>query len=555
MKRFLLFLTIVALVLPAVPRAHADDMSVDFFYNNLSGGNWIEVGDYGYCWQPDVAANDSNWRPYSDGYWTYTDLGWTWVSYEDFGWATYHYGRWARLSDYGWVWVPGSDSELEWGPAWVSWRTGGDYIGWAPLPPRGHVVYEDRPITSQVDVEFDIGPSCYNFIDVRYIGEPVLRERIIERSQNVTYVNQTVNVTNITHKNKVVFNFGPDFNVVSARSSRPIQRLKLERQSNVDFSVAAKSGAMTKVEGDRLVVGAPLTIRKSAKQFAPPTVKVKVAQAKLDHGWSGVSDPKAQEQLKKKMQTEDSKKIPPPTGGASRAVQAAGSASPVVSASPAASNTPGTVASVAPATSASPAVSASPFGKGKGKSKFEQLQPGASVAPGASAVPTMAPQLGKPSKEQKGKFDRGNLGATPSPGESSTKTNLNSSKSNIYKSTTPSPSENAAEMPKDKGKRLPTGAENVKPSYKTISPSPGETSEPKDKGKAKQIEPAGTSNAGSAQSTGSGQDMRRKVEGASVPPTNVPSTAATGAPVERSQGKPQVGKGKKIESASPSPSP
>ena len=311
MKRFLLFLTIVALVLPAVPRAHADDVSVDFFYNNLSGGSWIEVGDYGYCWQPDVAASDSNWRPYSDGYWTYTDLGWTWVSYEDFGWATYHYGRWARLSDLGWVWVPGSDSELEWGPAWVSWRTGGDYVGWAPLPPHGHGMDEGRAITGHVDVEFDIGPSYYNFIDVRYIGEPVLRERIIERSQNVTYVNQTVNVTNITHKNKVVYNYGPDFNVVSARSSRPIQRLKLERQSNVDFSVAAKSGAMTKVEGDRLVVGAPLTIRKSAKQVAPPTVKVKVAQAKLDHGWSGVSDPKAQEQLKKKMQTEDSKKIPP----------------------------------------------------------------------------------------------------------------------------------------------------------------------------------------------------------------------------------------------------
>ena len=532
MKRFLLFLTVAALVLPIVPRAHADDdVSVDFFYNNLSGGNWIEVGDYGYCWQPDVAASDSNWRPYSDGYWTYTDLGWTWVSYEDFGWATYHYGRWARLSDLGWIWVPGSDNELEWGPAWVSWRTGGDYIGWAPLPPRGHVVYEDRPITSQVDVEFDIGPSCYNFIDVRYIGEPVLRERIIERSQNVTYVNQTVNVTNITHKNKVVYNYGPDFNVVSARSSRPIQRLKLERQSNVDFSVAAKSGAMTKVEGDRLVVGAPLTIRKSAKQVAPPTVKVKVAQAKLDHGWSGVSDPKAQEQLKKKMQTEDSKKIPPPTGGASRAVQAAGSASPVVSASPAASSTPGTVtspvASVAPATSASPAVSASPFGKGR-KNTNAQTQPSASstpiVQPRVSASPVTTP-LGKGRRSE-----LQNIPASPVP------------KSTIAPDSTP--------LEKSKAK-FERG--NVNP---TPSPSGNTSSEPpQNRFKAKQIEPAGTSNTGSAQSTGSGQDMRRKVEGTSVPSTNVPSTAATAAPVERSQGKPQVGKGKKIESASPSPSP
>jgi hypothetical protein len=85
----------------------------------------------------------------------YTDVGWTWVSYEDFGWAAYHYGRWIRLEDYGWCWVPG----YEWGPAWVSWRTGGDYIGWAPLPPAGggEIVYESRPIGGHVDVEFGIG--------------------------------------------------------------------------------------------------------------------------------------------------------------------------------------------------------------------------------------------------------------------------------------------------------------------------------------------------------------------------------------------------------------
>src|SRR2546421_11357626 len=133
MKRTLFALAILTLVAPSLPQPQAADVSVDFFYNNLSGGSWIEVADYGYCWQPDVVASNPSWRPYADGYWAYTDLGWTWVSYEDFGWATYHYGRWVRLRDRGWFWVPGR----EWGPAWVSWRTGGDYVGWAPLPPRG----------------------------------------------------------------------------------------------------------------------------------------------------------------------------------------------------------------------------------------------------------------------------------------------------------------------------------------------------------------------------------------------------------------------------------
>src|SRR5207248_11697437 len=185
MKRILFALTLSALWLSAWQPVRAADVSIDFFYNNLSGGNWIEVADYGYGWQPDVAVNDTNWRPYADGYWAYTDEGWTWVSYEDFGWATYHYGRWTRLADYGWVWVPGQ----EWAPAWVSWRTGGNYNGWAPLPPETETVYESRPLTGHLDVEFDIGPGYYNFVDARYIGEPVLRSRIVDVNQNVTYIN------------------------------------------------------------------------------------------------------------------------------------------------------------------------------------------------------------------------------------------------------------------------------------------------------------------------------------------------------------------------------
>src|SRR5205807_1481331 len=106
MKRIIFFLALIALTFSTASRAKAQaEISVDFFYDNLNEGNWIEVGDYGYCWQPNVAVSDRSWRPYADGYWAYTDVGWTWVSYEDFGWATYHYGRWARFHDLGWVWV------------------------------------------------------------------------------------------------------------------------------------------------------------------------------------------------------------------------------------------------------------------------------------------------------------------------------------------------------------------------------------------------------------------------------------------------------------------
>ena len=81
--------------------------SYDMFYTKLERfGEWRETSDYGFVWQP-REAQSRDWRPYTNGHWVYSDAGWTWVSEEPFGWATYHYGRWTRLRGVGWVWVPG----------------------------------------------------------------------------------------------------------------------------------------------------------------------------------------------------------------------------------------------------------------------------------------------------------------------------------------------------------------------------------------------------------------------------------------------------------------
>ena len=412
MKRTLLAVTLVALFLPIARQAVAADVSLDLFYTNLSGGNWVEVEGYGYGWQPDVAVSSPNWRPYADGYWAYTDVGWTWVSYEDFGWATYHYGRWARLTDYGWVWFPGNDPE--WGPAWVSWRVGGGYCGWAPLPPRGPgIAFSVGNIGVGVDIDFDIGPTYYNFVDVRYIGEPVLRDRIFAPTQNVTYINQTVNVTNITTTNNVVYNYGPDYNALSAQSSRPIQRLKLDRQQNVDAATAVKSGAITKVQGDKLVVAAPAKIQKPAKAVAPPTVKTKVAQPKIEKGWTGVAN---EAELKQKIKTEDHKKIPAPGAAAT------GAAAPQAPmASPAGKAAVSPAATAAGAASAPPATS--PFERGKRKGKpgkpGQPAQPAATAAPAFSPGQGMGPPAGSPPGRHKGRAGERpgeQLGATPPTG-------------------------------------------------------------------------------------------------------------------------------------------
>lgn len=307
MKRILLALTMVSFFLQLAPRVEADtEISLNFFYDNLSPhGSWIDVAGYGYCFQPSVAVDNADWRPYADGYWAYTDVGWTWVSYEDFGWATYHYGRWTDLADYGWVWVPG----YEWGPAWVSWRTGGDYVGWAPLPPVSNVIYEGGAITGQVDVLFDIGPLYYNFCDVRYIGEPVLRGRIFAPSHNVTIIDQTINVTNITYSNSTVYNYGPNYNRLNQYSARPIQRLTLQRETAGNLAQGGKRGNFNRVNGNQLTVVAP-AIQKSQQQIAPKQVKAKVEKPKIEHGWQGVQNRK---QLQEEMEKENAKNVRPPS--------------------------------------------------------------------------------------------------------------------------------------------------------------------------------------------------------------------------------------------------
>ena len=419
MKRILLAVTILVLVLPALRQVEArTEISVDFFYDNLgSDGNWVEVGDYGYCWQPTVAVSNSKWRPYSDGYWAYTDVGWTWVSNEDFGWATYHYGRWTRLRDRGWIWVPGR----EWGPAWVSWRTGGDAIGWAPIPPRssGEVEIENRNISGQVDVEFDIGPEYYNFVDVRYIGEPLLRDRIYAREQNVTYISSTVNVTNITYTNSTVYNYGPDYNTVNRYSTHPIQRLTLQRDVDVDLSVAARSKALTRVQGDKLMVAAPLTLQKPSAPVAPKVVKEKIPKPNFEHGWTG--DPKTQADLRQKMKTENPRNVPPPTVKArenaetipspnaatatssTAAPPTAATAAPVTAASPAVSATPKAATPPAATVATTPAASSSPAKSPSDKRKTDRGEkPAPSITPSAPIAPstTPAPTRNKPSDDR-----------------------------------------------------------------------------------------------------------------------------------------------------------
>ena len=279
-----LVLVLISLFAGFAPRSiqAAEGVTLDFFYDSLDPlGEWFDVPDYGYCWHP--SGVDQNWAPYTDGYWAYTDAGWTWVSYEDWGGITYHYGRWIRVNDLGWCWVPG----YEWGPAWVSWRSNDNYIGWAPLPPE--VVYSDE-FGITVDATYCVGPGYYNFCRFSDFGSPALRPCILSRNQNIVIINNTINITSITfnpHKH-IIFNGGPDFALAQGRSTRPIQTLKLVRQTNPN---ANRNSLFVKQHGNQLDVLAPLVHPPvTGERARPKNIGVTASATGVDRGWNHVSE-------------------------------------------------------------------------------------------------------------------------------------------------------------------------------------------------------------------------------------------------------------------------
>ena len=274
--------------------------SYNTFYTKLEPyGAWRETSDYGYVWQPNESERSRNWRPYTNGRWVYTDAGWTWYSEEPFGWATYHYGRWARLRSVGWVWVPGD----EWAPAWVSWRKSDDYVGWAPLPPEARFD-RSRGIHNWADNYYDIGPDQYCFVATSDFGAQRTERTIVPVERNVTIVNQTINVTNITYNNTTIVNQGPNYDELRKRTRQPIQRLRLDRRQRFE-----NANPHAVVRGDVIEMPAP-AIAPARPADRPRTVKETIAKPVVDHGWSDIRDKKAAEQARAKIKAEAT----PPSG-------------------------------------------------------------------------------------------------------------------------------------------------------------------------------------------------------------------------------------------------
>ena len=229
-------------------------VDVGYFYDDLaSSGNWVESPNYGWVWSPRSVASD--WRPYRDGNWVWSDQGWTWVSNESYGWATYHYGRWYDDPQYGWAWVPGND----WAPAWVSWQEGGNYIGWAPLPPSVNVA-----LGFSGPVSVSLGYDAYLFVPERQFLAPRLSGYYVSSSQVPVIYRQTRNITNYRYTDNRVYNTGVAVDRIQRATGHPVQRYTL-----ADLN-GNGGGRRAQVQGTRLNVFRP-KVQRTANIAPPPS--------------------------------------------------------------------------------------------------------------------------------------------------------------------------------------------------------------------------------------------------------------------------------------------
>ena len=183
-------------------------------------GSWQPHPQFGEVWVPYDLP--SGWRPYTYGHWVYTEeWGWYWVSDDeeaDWGWVTFHYGRWAHDRRLGWFWVPGD----EWGPAWVDWRRGEEYVGWAPLPPDD-VVYE-----------YDADPAYWVFVQPQYLIAPRLRtyylppQRTVVVFRRTVIVNRAVRIEHRDRRGRIAVNPGIAPGIVAAAARRPVQTFRVQ---------------------------------------------------------------------------------------------------------------------------------------------------------------------------------------------------------------------------------------------------------------------------------------------------------------------------------------
>ena len=259
------------------PQVYGRNVDTSYFYDRLSPyGNWIELHPFGYVWIPRHMGY--RWQPYSDGHWVWTDYGWTWISDQEWGDIPFHYGRWGWDNDIGWFWVPGT----VWGPAWVSWRSNDQYMGWAPLPPGVEFSFGMNFNSLSIDIPLNF----WVFIQGSHFQDRYLNPYVLPFERNQTIVNYTSMHNNIYTRNDRIINEGIGVDEVHRITGRAVPRYGLQD---------AQQPGRTRVVGQEVQIFRP-AIRKN--EAAKPKIYLNKDQARQELAPARVFDPRGQQAIK-----------------------------------------------------------------------------------------------------------------------------------------------------------------------------------------------------------------------------------------------------------------
>lgn len=228
-------------------------------------GHWHYAADYGPVWTPSAVA--PGWAPYRFGHWVWiAPWGWTWVEDEPWGFAPFHYGRWAFVEG-GWCWAPGPVVVRPvYAPAFVAFVGGGGFgigvgpaVAWFPLAPREVFVPWYR--TSRVYVNnVNITNTRVNITQVTNV-------------YNTTIIRNNTNVNRITYANQRVTNGVTAVGRDTFVNARPVSRglIRVDPRQLAEAPVVHNIPAQP-VRNSVMGAGRPAMVRPPAAVFNRPVV-------------------------------------------------------------------------------------------------------------------------------------------------------------------------------------------------------------------------------------------------------------------------------------------